>query len=206
MPQYQTVSSLDALLALYGHVNANSLRKEVPALTPEYRRWIEASPFFAIASSGRGGLDCSPRGDATGRLFAVLDDRTIAIPDRRGNNRLDTLRNLLVDPRVALLFLVPGIAECVRINGTAIITADPLLRASFAVNGERPVTVIVVDIGSVYFQCARAVMRAKLWDAEALVPAGAVPSAGDMTRSGDPTFDAAAYDAALRPRQEKSLY
>lgn len=206
MPPFNRVSSIEALTALYGETTPASLRKEVTRLTAPYRKWIEASPFLAIATSGPGGLDCSPRGDREGRLFAVLDETTIAIPDRRGNNRLDTLRNLMVDPRVALLFLVPGIAECVRINGRAIVTDDPILRGRFTVEGKLPTTVIVVTIAAVYFQCARAIMRSSLWDPAIQIPPGTLPSAGEMTRSGDPAFDAETYDAALRPRQKSTLY
>jgi len=213
------ITSLDALLALYGEINANSLKKEVPVLTPAYRRWIAASPFVLVATggggdaagkTGPGGLDCSPRGDAPGELCHVLDERTIAIPNRRGNNRLDTLRNLIGDPRIALLFLVPGVAECVRVNGSAIISTDPALCGLFPAGanhgGNLPVTVIVVTIGSVYFQCARAIMRSRLWELSAHADAGDLPTAGDMTRSGDGAFDADAYDAVLRERQKATLY
>lgn len=162
MRTFAPVSTLSELAALYGEVNANSLAKEMAHLTPDYRRWIEAAPFLAIATSGPGGLDCSPRGDPAGLLHQVLDDSTIAIPDRRGNNRLDTLKNIVADPRVAVLFLTPGINETLRVNGTAIVTADPALRSRFETQGKLPATVIVVSIGSVYFQCARAQVRARL--------------------------------------------
>lgn len=200
------VTTLEALQALYGAVNPNSLRKEVGHLTSAYRRWVERAPFFAIATSGAGGLDCSPRGDPAGQLIRVLDDKTIAIPDRRGNNRLDTLKNIVVDPRVALLFLMPGINETLRINGRARLMTDDALRASFTVDGKLPVTVIVVSIEAVYFQCARALMRSALWDSSTHVARGAVPTAGEMSKSADETFDAVTYDADLLPRQTSSLY
>lgn len=205
-PSDHVLRDLASLVAHYGEVNANSLAKETDRLTPAYRQWIEAAPFLAIATSGAGGLDCSPRGDATGQLFAVLDDRTLAIPDRRGNNRLDTLKNIVADPRVALLFLVPGINETLRINGRAVVTTDPDLTGRFAVGDKRPVTVILVSIDAVYFQCARALIRSRLWEAEARVPRDRVPTAGEMTRSAMPDFDADAYDAALPARQRSSLY
>lgn len=200
------ITSLEALEALYGKVNPNSLAKETSGLTPEYRRWIEAAPFFALASAGPGGLDCSPRGDAESELFRILDDRTLAFPDRRGNNRLDTLKNILADPRVALLFLIPGIDETLRINGRATITTDPELIEAFAVGGSRPATVIVVEIDAVYFQCARALARARLWDPEARIDRAAVPTAGQMTRGAAPEFDAEGYDTALPARQKVTLY
>ena len=142
--EYQnTITDAATLEALYGKPGANSLTKEVDALTPEYRQWIEQSPFMAIASVGQGGLDCSPRGDARGQLFRILDDQTIAIPDRRGNNRLDTLRNLVTDPRISLLFLLPGINETIRVNGVAQVVTDTALREVFRINNQAPTTVII---------------------------------------------------------------
>ncbi len=205
-PESHDITSLDQLVALYGETNPVALKKEVAALTPAYRRWIEAAPFFAIATSGPGALDCSPRGDPAGQLFHVLDDKTLAIPDRRGNNRLDTLKNIVTDPRVALLFLLPGVNETLRINGRARVTTDPALIARCAMADTLPKSVIIVTIDSVYFQCARALTRAKLWAPDAVVERAAVPSAGEMTRSADATFDAASYDAALPARQKATLY
>ncbi|NNE24751.1 MAG: pyridoxamine 5'-phosphate oxidase family protein [Rhizobiales bacterium] len=200
------ITTLRDLTALYKATNPISLSKETAALTPAYRRWIERAPFFAIATSGPGGLDCSPRGDAVGQAFRMLDEATIAIPDRRGNNRLDTLKNIIHDPKVALLFLTPGIHETVRINGTATITTDPELVNSFAVDGKLPATVIVVGIEAVYFQCARALKRARLWERDMQIDRDQVPSAGEMTKSALPDFDAEDYDADLQGRQAKSLY
>ena len=202
----QIIRDVAALEALYGEVNPNSLAKETPRLTSAYRAWIEAAPFFALATSGPGGLDCSPRGDAPGQAFHVVDDTTLWIPDRRGNNRIDTLRNIVADPRVALLFFIPGINETVRINGEAVISVSPALTSRFAVDGKAPRCVLIVAIRAVYFQCARALIRSRLWDPATCRDAGSVPTAGEMTRSGQPDFDAAAYDAALRPRQLASLY
>lgn len=195
-----------ALDAIYGQINPNSLAKETSQLTPAYRTWIERAPFMAVASIGEGGLDCSPRGDKPEQLFRVLDDQTIAIPDRRGNNRLDTLRNLVADPRIALLFLLPGINETLRINGEAIVVTDEVLRKSFAVNAQEPVSVIVVNIKSVYFQCARALMRSELWSIDGQVAKGSVPTAGEMVKSALPEFDGDSYDAQLLGRQRDSLY
>jgi hypothetical protein len=194
------------LEAHYGPINPNALRKETDRLTPAYRRWIERAPFFAMATSGPGGLDCSPRGDPAGRLFHILDDRTLLIPDRRGNNRLDTLKNLIADPRVALLFLVPGINECLRIAGRAVVTTEAALRSRFDRQGKQPTMVIVVSIDAVYFQCARALMRAELWEPSKQVPRSAVPTAGEMSKSADATFDPVTYDADLLARQKATLY
>lgn len=198
------ITSIEQLEALYGATNPMSLRKETAYLTPAYRAWIERAPYFSIASIGEGGLDCSPRGDEVGSLFTVLDDRTIAFPDRRGNNRLDTLRNIVSDPRVALLFLIPGVTETVRINGRAGITTDPDLIALFDHGGKRPATVVRVTIDAVYFQCARALKRSALWSVPDARPD--VPTAGQMTKAAAPDFDARAYDADLADRQAKTLY
>jgi len=200
------IITLEGLTALYGPTNPISLAKETSYLTPEYRRWIEASPFFALASIGKGGLDCSPRGDSSEQLFHILDDRTLVIPDRRGNNRLDTLKNIVVDPRVALLFLLPGIDETLRINGQAHLTTDPALMGRFEIKGTKPATVVVVEIEAVYFQCARALTRARLWDADIQLDRTDAPTAGQMIKSARADFDAAAYDAELSKRQKGSLY
>ena len=200
------VTTISQLEALYRPVNPNSIAKETRSLTAEYRSWIERAPFSAIASSGPGGLDCSPRGDREGDLFHILDEKLIAIPDRRGNNRIDTLRNIVSDQRVALLSLIPGINETMRINGTAKITTDPELIGRFETQGKRPATVIVVKIEAVYFQCARALMRSNLWNADVQAQRGEVPTAGQMVKGAKKEFDADAYDAALSERQVKTLY
>ncbi|MEH6547848.1 MAG: pyridoxamine 5'-phosphate oxidase family protein, partial [Sneathiella sp.] len=133
MSERADITSIEDLEALYGFANPNSQAKETSFLTSAYRNWIEKAPFFALASVGEGGLDCSPRGDAAGQLFRIVDDKTLIIPDRRGNNRLDTLRNIIGDPRVALLFLIPGINETLRINGKARVSTDAKLLDQFAV-------------------------------------------------------------------------
>jgi uncharacterized protein len=201
----QTITTVAELEALYGATNPMSLRKEVPHLTPAYRRWVAASPFCAVATSGPGGLDCSPRGDPAGFL-RIIDDKTIAFPDRRGNNRLDTLRNLVLDPRIALLFFVPGISETLRINGRAIVTAEPALRASFAHQGKEPATVVVITIEAVYYQCARALARSELWNPDRRVGKNSAPTAGEMAKSADPSFDAETYDRDLPGRQAATMY
>ncbi len=206
MTVLQTIHSIDELESLYGPVNPISLSKETPFLTPEYRRWIDASRFFAIASSGPEGLDCSPRGDSKEQLFQVLNDTTVMFPDRRGNNRMDTLRNIVADPQVALLFLIPGINETLRIIGDATISTDPELIDRFEVVGKKPITVIVVNIRSVYFQCARALSRANLWDSTQHISRGDVPTAGQMTKAAAPDFDAETYDSELPTRQKSTLY
>ncbi len=197
---------MEQLLSLYGEVNPNSLAKETSALTTEYRQWIERSSFMAVATIGPEGLDCSPRGDVIGQLVQIENDRTVLFADRRGNNRLDTLRNLVQDPRVSLLFLIPGIKECMRINGVATVSTDDALRHRFEMDNKLPVTVVSVTIRSVYFQCGRAIIRSGLWDLASHASPSEVPTAGAMTKSVSAEFDAASYDAALPERQRTTLY
>lgn len=200
------VTDLAALEALYGEPVAASIAKEVPALTPGYRALIEASPFFILATSGPGGLDASPRGDEPG-FVRVADDRTLLIPDRRGNNRIDSLRNILADPRVGLLFLVPGLNETLRVNGRAVIDTDPMLCESFAVDGKAPKSVLVVTIETVFFQCARALLRSRLWDPVAQVPRASLPSVGSLLAEASAGREGGdAYDRSLAERIPKSLY
>jgi len=202
----QRITSLDALAALYGTPHRRSVVKEAARLTAEYRRMIEASPFVVIATAGPEGLDCSPRGDVA-PVAEVQDDETLLLPDRLGNNRVDTLRNIVRDPRVGLLFLIPGVGETLRVNGRAAISVSQNLLSRFAVDGRMPRSVIVVRIDSVYFQCARAVMRSALWDASRHVDRAALPTAGEMTAALDAEpFDAVAYDAELPGRQRRTLY
>ena len=199
------ITTIEDLEALYGTPPPASLDKEIPYLTAEYRAFIEASPFMIMATVGEGGTDCSPRGDPAG-FVRVKDDRTLLIPDRRGNNRLDTLRNLVADPRCTLLFLVPGAGETIRVNGRAEIIADPDLCAQFEMQGKRPATVLRVHIESVYFQCQKALARSRLWDTEAQIERQSLPSAGDMVKAIKADFDAATYDADYPERMKKTIY
>ena len=194
------------LAALYGQPSEAALRKESPVLTAPYAALLAASPVVVLATSGPGGLDASPRGDWPSALV-VQDERTLLLPDRRGNHRLDSLRNLLTDPRVALLCLIPGRSETLRINGRAHIGTDPALCARLAVDGKAPACVVVIHIEAVYFQCARALLRSKLWQAETWPAAASLPSAGQMISAATGgSFDGAAYDRALPLRQKDSLY
>lgn len=161
------LGSLEELHALYGVPTPASTRKEAARIIPEYRRIIEAAPFLALATAGPEGLDCSPRGDRPGQLVRILDETRLALPDRRGNDRIDSLRNILRDPRVALMFLIPGSGNALRVNGSARITADAALCESFAMEGRAPRSVAVITVETMYFQCARAVIRAGLWEPHA---------------------------------------
>ena len=200
------VTSIEDLERLYDKPYGPSLVKEADRITGPYRAFIEAAPFFALASGGPDGFDCSPRGDAPG-FVRVADENTLLVPDRRGNNRMDTLRNILHDPRVALLFLIPGCGETIRVNGRAKISIDPALTGSFVVDGKTPRTVIVVAVDRIYYQCAKAIVRSKLWDATRHVDRRSLPSAGailaDLTqgRMGGPE-----HDRAAPARLEATLY
>src|SRR3989338_5755176 len=163
-----TLATIADLEALYGQPGETSTVKEVARITPHYSACIEASPYAALATSGPEGLDCSPRGDRPG-FVRVHDEKTLMLPDRRGNNRIDSLRNIVRDPRVALLFLIPGSGTTFRVNGRARLSADPALLDSFAVDGKPPRTVTIVTVDEAYFQCARVIVRSGLWKAESHV-------------------------------------
>jgi PPOX class probable FMN-dependent enzyme len=202
----QAITTVDELQAIYGEPRGASLQKEVPRLTQGYRAFVEAAPFVVMATSGSGGIDCSPKGDAPG-FVRILDDQTIAIPDRLGNNRIDNLRNLVEDPRISLLFIIPAVGETLRVVGRAIVTADAELVASFDVGGKLPRSVIVVTIDSVFFHCSKALIRSKLWDAATWPERSDLPSAGTILAeitSGD--VDAFTYDCELPDRIAKTLY
>jgi len=201
-----TIETPAELEALLGPVAEASLRKESPTLHPHYRAMIQASPFALLATSGPDGLDVSPRGDPAG-FVQVHDERTLLLPERRGNNRADSLRNLVTDPRVGLLFLIPGVGETLRVNGRAAISVDPALLERFRMQGQLPKCVLVIDVDTVFFQCARAITRSSLWRP---VPAGAqrpVPTPGAMLEAlTQAAIDGAAYDRDLPERQRNTLY
>ncbi len=187
-----------ALDALYGAPSEAAVKKEIDYVHPHYRAFIEAAPFVAVATSGPGGLDVSPRGDAPG-FVAVEDERTVLMPDRRGNNRVDSLRNLVRDPRIALLFLIPGIGETLRINGRAAITTDPILLTRFIADGKLPRSVIVVNVEAVYFQCSKALVRSALWKQERQISRSQLPSTVRSSRTLHADKSMAANTTALIP-------
>jgi PPOX class probable FMN-dependent enzyme len=176
--QSHTITTTEELERVYSDAPYGpALFKETDRITPQYRKLIEAAPFVVVATSGPEGLDCSPRGDPPG-FVRVVDEHTIIIPDRRGNNRIDTLRNLVRDPRIALLFLIPGVGETMRINGRAEISTDPKLTESFVINGKLPRSVLVVTVERAYFQCTKAIIRSKLWDPASVVDRKTLPTPG----------------------------
>src|SRR5215470_6591315 len=200
------VTSVEALEGIYGEPYGPSIAKETDRITAQYRAFIEAAPFFALASVGSDGIDCSPRGDAPG-FVRVLDEKTLLIPDRRGNNRIDTLRNILHDPRVALLFLIPGCGETIRVNGRAQISTDPALAQSFLVDGKSPRAVLVVSVDRVFYQCSKAIVRSKLWDPSRHVDRKSLPSAGMiLAELTDGRLGGEAHDREAPARLKATLY
>ena len=187
----KTIDDLAALEAVYDRPVPASLTKVVTHVTPLYRAWIGAARFCVLTTVGPEGTDASPRGD-DGPVVRIVDAQTLWLPDWRGNNRIDSLRNIVRDGRVSLMFMVPGCNNVVRVNGEAVLTADASVTESFAQGGKHPKTVIVVTVGEIYFQCAKALMRSALWQAGD--ESGAVPTAGDFIREYNEGFDAAAYD------------
>ncbi|TAJ38593.1 MAG: pyridoxamine 5'-phosphate oxidase family protein [Reyranella sp.] len=167
------------LAAIYGVPLEASTVKEVNWITPHYRAYIEASPYAALATSGPEGLDCSPRGDRPG-FVRIHDEKTLMLPDRRGNNRIDSLRNIVRDPRVALLFMIPGVGNTLRVNGRAHLSVEPKLLESFAVEEKAPRSVTVIEVDAVYFQCARALVRSELWNPARHIDPKSLPSAGQI--------------------------
>ncbi len=200
------ITSIDQLEALYGEPVPQSLTKEIDYISAHYQAFIEKAPFVVIATSGEEGLDCSPRGDLPG-FVRVQNEKTVLIPDRRGNNRIDTLRNLVEDPRISLLFLIPGVGETIRINGRADIVTDPELCDSFMMQGKAPRSVLVVTVGRIYYQCPKALARSHLWNVETQIPRSDLPSAGKIQQAlSKDGFDGNAYDRDYPERMKKTIY
>ncbi len=200
------IATVEELEARYGEPVIASTAKVTDWVTPHYRAFIAASPFVALATGGPEGLDCSPRGDLPG-FVRVHDERTLMMPDRHGNNRVDSLRNVVRDPRVGLLFMVPGQGNTLRVNGRAHLSVDPDLLASFAVEGKAPRSVMVIAVEAVYFQCARAIVRSGLWTAEQKAAAPSLPTAGQILAAltaGE--VGGEAYDRAWPERAAKTLW
>jgi len=200
------ISTVEELDALYGTPVPASLAKEIDHISDHYQALIGKSPFVVIATVGPEGLDCSPRGDPPG-FVRVRDRKTVLIPDRRGNNRVDSLRNLVRDPRIALLFMIPGIGSTLRINGTAEISTEPELCASFAMQDKSPKCVLVVAAERVYFQCPKALVRSRLWSADAQIVPSELPSAGEILQAITAgSIEAATYDQAYPRRLKETIY
>jgi uncharacterized protein len=200
------IATIEQLETIYGLANEASTVKVANRITPSYRALIEKSPFAALATSGPEGLDCSPRGDLPG-FVRIHDDKTLMMPDRRGNNRTDSLRNIVRDPRVAMLFLIPGSASTLRVNGRALVSADPDLVASFKVDGKAPRTVIVMTIEEIYFQCARAMVRSDLWNPDKRVDPKTLPTPGQILADmSDNRVGGEQYDREWPERARRTLW
>ena len=200
------ITSIEELEAIYGEPAPRSLEKELDRISDHYRAFIEKAPFVTVATCGPEGLDCSPRGDPAG-FVRVVDEKTLMLPDRRGNNRIDSMRNLVRDPRISLLFLIPGVNETMRINGRADIVVDPDLCESFAMDGKLPRSVLVVTVDRIYFQCQKALVRSRLWDLEAQIPRSDLPSTGKMLEAlSENDFDGEEYDRNYPKHMQKTIY
>ena len=200
------IATIEQLEAIYGFPGEASTVKVTDRITPSYRTLIEKSPFAALATSGPEGLDCSPRGDVAG-FIRIHDERTLMMPDRRGNNRVDSLRNIVRDPRVALLFLIPGSGTTLRVNGRAHLSADPALLASFRMDGKAPRTVLVMTVGEIYFQCARAIVRSDLWNADKRVDPRTLPTLGQiLAEMSEDRVGGEDYDRAWPERARQTLW
>lgn len=198
------VQDIEQLEAIYGRASGASLEKVAPVLTPAYRAWIDASKLCILSTIGPEGTDASPRGD-DGPVVRVLDQSTLALPDWRGNNRMDSLRNIVADPRASLMFFVRGSNIVIRTNGTAKVTTDTALCESFAHNGKLPRSVTLFRINEVYSQCARALMRAKIW--EGSDDSEGLPTMGDILRElSEGAFDGASYDRDWAARADKTMW
>lgn len=203
MHDFPRIKTTEALEALYGEPGSASLRKVAAQLTPLYRDWIIASRFCVLTTVGPEGTDGSPRGD-DGPVVSVLDQQTLLMPDWRGNNRLDSLRNIVSDGRVSLMFMVPGSATIVRVNGAAILTDDADLRARFDQRGKHPATVIVITISEIYTQCAKAILRSGLWGRD---DAAEVPTTGQiLAEMTDGEEGGARYDATYNDRAMPNMW
>jgi uncharacterized protein len=200
------IESIEQLEAIYGQPVEAATAKVAERITPSYRVLIEKSPFAALATCGPEGLDCSPRGDLPG-FVRIHDDKTLMLPDRRGNNRIDSLRNIVRDPRVALLFLIPGAGSTLRVNGRAHLSDDAGLLASFQVEGKAPRTVIVMTVDEIYFQCARAIVRSELWNPDKRVDPKTLPTPGQILADmSDNRVGGEEYDREWPERARKSLW
>ncbi|MFC5585887.1 pyridoxamine 5'-phosphate oxidase family protein [Nitratireductor kimnyeongensis] len=205
-PDAHSITSIEALEALYGTAGQASLVKVTDRVIPEYATLVAASPFVALATIGSEGIDCSPRGDKPG-VVRIHDEKTLMMPDRRGNNRMDSLRNIVRDERAAFLFLIPGSGTTLRVNGRARLSIDPDLCASFAVDEAAPRSVIVLSVVEVYFQCARAIVRSDLWNSEKHVDPKNLPTLGQILQvTSRAEIDGVSYDREWPDRARKSMW
>ncbi|MBR0989271.1 pyridoxamine 5'-phosphate oxidase family protein [Bradyrhizobium japonicum] len=200
------IETVEQLEAIYGDVGDASTVKVADHVTPLYRIFIEKAPFAALATIGPEGIDCSPRGDLPG-FVRIHDPRTLMLPDRRGNNRVDSLRNIVRDPRVSLMFLIPGSGNAVRVNGRAHLSVDPEVLASFKVEGKAPRSVMVMTVDEIYFQCARAIVRSDLWNPDKRIDPKTLPTPGQiLAEMSDNKVGGAEYDRIWPERAAATMW
>jgi len=200
------IKTIEQLETLYGQPGEASLVKEVAEIIPQYRAFIERSPFCSLATSGPEGLDCSPRGDVPG-FVRIHDEHTLMMPDRRGNNRCDSLKNIVHDPNIALCFMIPGSRTTLRVNGEAYLSVEPDLKASFTEQGKEPRSVIVIKTHAVYFQCGRAIIRSKLWEQDAQVDPTTLPTPGEvLAYLSDNKVGGKQYDDEWENRAKQTMW
>jgi uncharacterized protein len=205
-PDNHFINDLATLETLFDMVGEVSIKKEVSYLHPAYQAMISASPFAVLATVGPDGLDISPRGDPPGFIH-IQDEHTLLLPERRGNNRIDSLRNIISDPRVALFFMIPGVGETLRVNGRARISIAPDLLQRFLMQGKLPKCVLKISVETVFFQCARAIQRSKIWEGIPDDVRKTVPTPGAILEAlTDSAIDGANYDRELPARQKSTLY
>jgi len=208
MDQFEpsNVTTVEMLATLYQAPAERVIKKELDHVDALGRTFIAASPFLVMATSGGNGLDCSPKGDKPGFVTVSDDGKTVMIPDRPGNNRIDGMKNLVEDPRIALIFLVPGVGETYRVNGRARISVDPGLKRRFAVDGKEPRAVVVIAVEQAFQHCPKALIRSNLWKAGAGERPKNVPTLGSFAARRDPTTDQATFDAEYAKRVIDELY
>lgn len=204
-----TIDAIEDLETLYGKPMERAVWKEIDHINHHYQQFIEAAPFLIMATHGENGVDCSPRGDPAG-FVRVVNNKQLLIPDRKGNNRLDSLRNLINNHEIGILFMIPNVGETIRVSGTAEIVVDQALCESFAINGKAPLSVISVTINKAYFQCQKALARSKLWEIESHVERSTLPTAGQMAQYFSALknieFDGASYDKNYPEHMKKTIY
>ena len=201
-----TIGTLDNLRECYPQPLERSLRKSLTALDAHMRHFISLSPFLCLGTSGEGGGDVTPRGDSPGFVH-VLDDRTLLIPDWQGNNRLDSLSNIVTNPNVGLLFMIPGVNETLRINGVADISMEPALVDRWTVNGKHPRSAMRVTVREAYLHCAKALMRSKLWEDDYRIERTELPTYAQMLKDqGVTTQSVEELQAAIDESYATRLY
>ena len=203
------IKSIEELEAVYGPAVDRAKWKEIDHINKHYRQFIERSPFLILATYGANGIDCSPRGDPAG-FVRVVSSRCLQLPDRRGNNRLDSMRNILTNPQVGLIFLIPGIGETIRVSGKAEILVEDELCDSFSINGKSASSVISISVDKAYFQCQKAIVRSQLWSSSEQLNRSELPSTGEMIKEFalmyDADFDAKHYDDSYSENMKNTIY